>query len=49
MLKYRIKSRRIRWVACGKKEEEECLEDIGGKSRKKGTTGKIKTYVGGQY
>jgi hypothetical protein len=29
--------------------EEECIKDIGGKVRRKEITGKIKTWVGGQY
>jgi hypothetical protein len=29
--------------------EEECIEDIGGKARRKETTGKTKTYVGEEY
>jgi hypothetical protein len=29
--------------------EEECMNDIGGEARRKGITGKTKTYVGGQY
>jgi hypothetical protein len=29
--------------------EEECIWDIGGKARRKETTGKSMTYVGGQY
>jgi hypothetical protein len=29
--------------------EEECIQDIGGKARRKETTGKTKTQVGGQY
>jgi hypothetical protein len=29
--------------------DEECVNDIGGKSRRKETTGKTKTKVGGQY
>jgi hypothetical protein len=34
-----IKSRRMRWAG----GEEERIEDIGGKSRRKETTGKTKT------
>jgi hypothetical protein len=29
--------------------EEECIEDIGGNVRRKETTKKIKTKMGGQY
>jgi hypothetical protein len=29
--------------------EEECIYNIGGRKRRKETTGKTKTWVGGQY
>jgi hypothetical protein len=36
--------------ACSTNEaDEECIENIGGKNRRKETTRKTKTYVGGQY
>jgi hypothetical protein len=35
--------------ACSTKGEEEYIQDIGGKARKKETTRKTKTQVGGQY
>jgi hypothetical protein len=29
--------------------EEDCIKEIGGKARRKETTRKTKTYMGGQY
>jgi hypothetical protein len=44
------KSRRIRLGReCSTNGEEECIYDIGGKPRRKETTGKTKTYVGQYY
>jgi hypothetical protein len=34
---------------CTNVGEEECIEDIGGKARRKENIGKMKTQVSGQY
>jgi hypothetical protein len=44
-----IKSRRMRWAGHVARMggDEECIYDIVGKARRKGTTRKTKMYVGG--
>jgi hypothetical protein len=45
-----IKSRRMRWTGhVARMGEEKYLKDIGGKARRKETTRKPKTLVGGLY
>jgi hypothetical protein len=39
---------RMRWAGNVARMEEDYIYDIGGKTRRKETTGKTMTYVGGQ-
>jgi hypothetical protein len=44
------KRSRMRWAGhVARMGEEECIYDFGGKSRRKETTRKTKTWVGGKY